>query len=90
MPRMDVTEIPFAKFYPLLVAKAEKKNRSREEVDQVTTWLTGYTPEEPAQLKQSDVSCGDFFRNAPATNLKLDYRQNLRRSSQRQHRHRVV
>ena len=43
MPRMDVTEMPFAKLYPLLVAKAEKKGRTREDVDQVTAWLTGYT-----------------------------------------------
>lgn len=68
MPRMDVTEMPFAKLYPLLVAKAEKKGRTREEVDQVTAWLTGYTPEELARLERSDVSYGDFFRNAPALN----------------------
>ena len=35
MPRMDVTEMPFAKLYPLLVAKAERKGRSRGEMDQV-------------------------------------------------------
>lgn len=68
MPRMDVTEMPFAKLYPLLVSKAEKKGRTREEVDQVTAWLTGYTPEELARLERSDVSYGDFFRNAPALN----------------------
>ena len=68
MPRMDVTEMPFAKLYPLLVTKAERKDRTREEVDQVTSWLTGYTPEELARLEQSDVSYGDFFRNAPVLN----------------------
>ena len=68
MPRIDVTEMAFAKLYSLLVAKAEKKGRTREEVDQVTAWLTGYTPEELAQLEQSDMSYGDFFRNAPAMN----------------------
>ena len=68
MPRMDVTEMPFTKLYPLLVAKAEKKGRTREEVDQVTAWLTGYSSEELARLEQSDVSYGDFFRNAPAMN----------------------
>ena len=68
MPRIDVTEMDFAKLYSLLVAKAEKKGRTREEVDQVTAWLTGYTPEELAQLEQSDVSYGDFFRSAPAMN----------------------
>ena len=69
MPRMDITGMPFAKLYLLLVTKAEKKGRSRGEVDQVTAWLTGYTPEELARLEQSDVSYGEFFRNAPAMNL---------------------
>lgn len=68
MPQIDVTEMAFAKLYSLLVAKAEKKGRTREEVDQVTAWLTGYTPEELARLEQSDMSYGDFFHNAPALN----------------------
>lgn len=68
MPRADVTQMPFAKLYPLLVNKAVKKGRSREEVDQVTGWLTGYTPVNIARLEQSDISYGDFFRGAPAMN----------------------
>ena len=68
MPRADVTQMLFAKLYPLLVNKAEKKGRTREEVDQVTTWLTGYAAEDLARLEQSDTSYGDFFRNAPAMN----------------------
>lgn len=68
MPRTDVTQMPFAKLYPLLVNKAEKKDRTREEVDQVATWLTGYTAEDLARLEQSDTSYGDFFRKAPAMN----------------------
>ena len=68
MPRTDVTQMPFAKLYPLLVAKAEKKGRTRQDVDQVTAWLTGYTPEQIARLEQSETSYGDFFRNAPAPN----------------------
>ena len=68
MPRTDVTRMPFARLYPLLVAKAEKKGRTRQEVDRVTAWLTGYAPEDIARLEQSDVSYGDFFRSAPAMN----------------------
>ena len=80
MPRMEVTEMPFAKLYPLLVAKAEKKGRTREEVDQVTAWLTGYAPEELARLEQSDVSYGDFFRRIPPKpQPDVDHRQSLRR-----------
>ena len=68
MPRADVTQMPFAKLYPLLVAKAVKKGRTRQEVDEVTAWLTGYTPEDIARMEQSELSYGDFFRNAPAMN----------------------
>lgn len=68
IPRTDVTQMLFSKLYPLLVAKAQKKGRTREEVDQVTSWLTGYSPEEIAQMEQSDICYGDFFRKAPAMN----------------------
>ena len=68
MPRADVPQMPFAKLYPLLVSKAEKKGRTRQEVDQVTAWLTGYTSADLARLAQSDTSYGDFFRHAPAMN----------------------
>ena len=68
MPRTDVTQMLFSKLYPLLVSKAEKKGRTRQEVDQVTTWLTGYTAEDLARLEQSDTTYGDFFRRAPALN----------------------
>ena len=66
MPRTDVTQMAFAKLYPLLVNKAEKKGRTRAEVDQVTAWLTGYTSEDIAQLEQSDTTYGAFFQKAPA------------------------
>jgi hypothetical protein len=39
---MNIRALKFAKVYPLLVAKAERKGRTREEVDEVTCWLTGY------------------------------------------------
>ena len=68
MSNEKVFQMKLQKVYPLLVAKAEKKGRTRDDVDQVTAWLTGYTPEELAGLAQSDTSYGDFFRNAPAMN----------------------
>ena len=68
MPHTDVTQMSFTKLYSLLVSKAEKKGRTRQEVDQVTAWLTGYTPEDLARLEQSEISYGDFFRSAPAMN----------------------
>ena len=68
MPRADVTQMPFAKLYPLLVDKAVKKGRTREEVDRVTVWLTGYTLGDLARMEQDGTSYGDFFRSAPAMN----------------------
>jgi hypothetical protein len=58
----------FAKVYPLYVAKAEKKGRTKPEVDEVIRWLTGYTQKGlEAQLnKQTDL--GTFFAEAPKLN----------------------
>lgn len=61
--------IPTMKFsgvYPLYVVKAERKNRSREEVDQVICWLTGYdaTGLQQQIAKESDFET--FFAEAPA------------------------
>lgn len=68
MPRTDITQMLFRRVYPLLVSKAEKKGRTRAEVDQVTIWLTGYTQSDITRLEESDTSYGDFFRHAPAPN----------------------
>lgn len=43
MENEKVFAMSFSKVYGLLAAKAERKGRSRAEVDQVTSWLTGYT-----------------------------------------------
>ena len=40
---MDVFSIQFSKVFPLLIAKAERKGRTREDVFAVTTWMTGYS-----------------------------------------------
>ena len=44
MPQHRIFTTKFSKVYPLYVQKAERKNRTREEVDQIIRWLTGYTP----------------------------------------------
>ena len=62
----------FAKVYPLLIAKAEKKGRKRAEVLTVTAWLTGYTPDEIEACLLTDTTYGGFFRNAPALNPKRE------------------
>ena len=72
MPRKSVFEMPFAKVYQLLVAKAERKARTRAEVDQVTCWLTGYTSEEIEGLLASEATYGQFLEGAPAYNPASD------------------
>ena len=42
--RNRVLSMKFAKVYPLYVQKAERKHRTKKEVDQIICWLTGYTP----------------------------------------------
>ena len=59
---------PFAKLYPMLIAKAEKKGRTKAEVDEITCWLTGYNRENLNELMVSDITYGDFFLQAPELN----------------------
>lgn len=68
MKNNGVYQMLFSKVYPLLVAKAEKKGRTRAEVDQVTCWLTGYSPEQIDTFLMQDLAYGDFFLQAPALN----------------------
>jgi len=58
----------FASVYPLYVAKAQRKNRTKEEVDQVIRWLTGY--DQTALQRQIDqkIDFEGFFAQAPAMN----------------------
>lgn len=68
MNNEKVFAMSFAKVYPMLIAKAERKGRTREEVLTVTQWLTGYSREVLEELLASDISYGDFFRKAPGLN----------------------
>lgn len=63
-----VFAMSFSKVYGLLIAKAERKGRTRAEVEEVTSWLTGYTAQQIDNLMDSETSYGDFFRQAPAMN----------------------
>jgi hypothetical protein len=58
----------FAKVYPLYVAKAEKKGRTKAEVDAVICWLTGYRPRELAAQIKKQKDFETFFAEAPKLN----------------------
>jgi hypothetical protein len=56
----------FAKVYPMYVQKAERKGRTKEEVDQVIRWLTGYTRKQLEAQVAKEVDFETFFAQAPA------------------------
>lgn len=68
MENEKVFAMSFSKVYGLLTAKAERKGRTRAEVEEVIFWLTGYTAQQIDELMNSEISYGDFFRQAPAMN----------------------
>ena len=63
-----IYKMSFSKVYPLLIAKAEKKGRTRDEIDEITCWLTGYSKEQISDFMANDIAYGDFFLNAPEPN----------------------
>ena len=72
MPRKTAFEMSFANVYAALVQKAERKSRTRAEVDQVTSWLTGYTLDQVAAMFQSDMTYGAFLSGAPEYNPRSE------------------
>ena len=68
MPTHRIFSTPFAKVYPLYLQKAERKGRTKDEVDQLIRWLTGY--DQPGLQRQLDLGHDfeTFFAHAPAMN----------------------
>lgn len=56
----------FSSVYPLYVQKAERKSRTKEEVDRIICWLTGYSEETLNQQLQKECDFRTFFAEAPA------------------------
>lgn len=68
MPRKTIPEMSFPQIYPLLVAKAERKGRTKAEVDEIICWLTGYDEAALDNLLERDITYAEFFGSAPALN----------------------
>ena len=66
VPRQKIEAINFAKVYPLYVQKAQRKNRTKDEVDQVIRWLTGYSQAGLEQQIEEQSDLQTFFSQAPA------------------------
>lgn len=60
--------VKFSSVYPLYVAKVERKGRTRDEVDRIIQWLTGYDEAQLAQSIDEGVDLETFFRRAPRPN----------------------
>lgn len=66
MSEHKIFAMPFAKVYPMYVQKAERKNRTKEEVDEVICWLTGYDAAGLEQQIEQQTDFRTFFAQAPA------------------------
>lgn len=68
MPRKTIGEYEFAQIYPMYVDKVEKKGRTKQDVDTVTKWLTGYDDAGLADQIERRTTFETFFAEAPHMN----------------------
>jgi hypothetical protein len=70
MAHHRIFAMKFSKVYPLYVQKVERKQRTKEEVDRVICWLTGYSQAELQQQIEQESDFETFFARAPALHPK--------------------
>ncbi|HAB9732645.1 TPA_asm: DUF2200 family protein [Listeria monocytogenes] len=68
MKKPRIYTMSFASVYPLYIQKAEKKDRTREEVDEIIFWLTGYDQDSLQQAIDQAIDFETFFAEAPKMN----------------------
>lgn len=68
MSAQRIFAMPFAKVYPMYIQKAEKKGRTKAEVDEIICWLTGYTQAGLQQAIDKQTDFENFFGKAPKLN----------------------
>ena len=68
MNNTRVYKMSFASVYPHYIAKAEKKARTKAEVDEIIFWLTGYDEQTLAQIIENKTDFETFFAQAPQIN----------------------
>jgi hypothetical protein len=66
MPKHRIFTTAFSKVYAMYVQKAERKNRTKDEVDQIIRWLTGYSQAELEKQLAQHSDFETFFARAPA------------------------
>ena len=70
MRTSQVSAMKFARVYPLYVQKAQRKNRTKEEVDQIICWLTGYDRAGLERKIAQENDFGTFFAQSPGIHPK--------------------
>ena len=68
MAKRSIHTISFAKVYPMYVAKAERKGRTKTEVDEIIRWLTGYSQKGLEMQLKKQATFESFFAEAPRLN----------------------
>lgn len=68
MAKHKIYTMSFSKVYPLYISKAEKKGRTKLEVDEIIYWLTGYSQEELEVQLEKQTDFETFFMEAPQMN----------------------
>jgi hypothetical protein len=68
MDNSRMYKMPFASVYPLYIQKAERKGRTKAEVDTIIFWLTGYDERSLKQLVENRTDFETFFTQAPQIN----------------------
>ncbi len=68
MTQHRIYNISFARVYPLYVEKAEKKGRTKAEVDEIICWLTGHNPKSLKVELEKESTLEAFFTDAPRLN----------------------
>ncbi len=68
MTKPKIYAMSFASVYPHYVAKAEKKGRTKSEVDEIICWLTGYSQEDLENKIENEIDFETFFSEAPRLN----------------------
>ncbi len=75
--RHRIFSMPFGRVYPMYVQKAEKKGREKQEVDEIITWLTGYSGEQLQQVLDDETDFETFFADAPHLNPNVSLIQGV-------------
>ena len=68
MSNHRIYSMSVASVYPLYISKAEKKGRTKSEVDEIIRWLTGYTQNELEEQLKKQTDFETFFKDAPLLN----------------------